>query len=750
MSTDATYSKNPGFPLFAPARMRRSLPRAVAQDSPDVPERGRSEPSVPERPERGLRPGDPYPVFRAAILFCVPLLACSAVPSGNRLAEEKSPYLRLHASNPVDWLPWGEEALERARREDRPLFISIGYSTCRWCHVMARESFENEAIAKRMNEGFVCVKVDREERPDVDYFYLSAARAMGWRTGWPTSVWATPDGRPFFIGVYFPPEDREGEPGFPTLLQRFAKEWREARGRLEEQAETAVRAVLAAHEPLREAPVPPDVAVAEIKKTFDAKRGGFGPPPRFPRPPLLELLLRWHARAGDVEALRRVEATVHAIRLGAIHDQIGGGVHRYAVDAAWRVPHFEKMLYDQALLSRVCLQLFQITGNPEYAEFARETLDFVLREMTSADGAFFSALDAESAGREGAFYLWTAEEIRKLLPGRAGEVFCRAWGVTGSGHPSLPAGLHALYRARTAKELAAEFGLDEDRVERLVCEGRERLRIQRNRRVRPAVDDWVLLDWNALAIGSFALAGAVLEEPRYIDAARRAWEFARRNLRGGDGWLHGWREGAGKAEAFLDDHAYLAQALFLLYQATFEEEFLEECERVVEALRGRFRRAEGGFFLGPPGPLPRLVRKVEREMPSGLGVAAMLLGRLGDLFGREEWKRDAAVSEQFGGNPFDQPTLVSARLGNPTVRIVIAGAGGEAERMIRLLRRRYLPDVVVVRIPPEGASPRLLRLVPSLAGLGSPGAAQAFVHVGGSRVLAARNADELERWLDGR
>ncbi|MGH2685049.1 MAG: thioredoxin domain-containing protein, partial [Actinomycetota bacterium] len=481
----------------------------------------------------------------------------------NRLAKATSPYLLQHADNPVDWYEWGDEAFERARREDRPILLSVGYAACHWCHVMERESFENEDIARLMNERFVSVKVDREERPDVDSIYMDAVQAMSGHGGWPMTVFLTPDGQPFFAGTYFPPEDRHGMPGFPKVLEAVSDAWRDRREDAVTQGQRVIDAIgrspSASKDPLDESIL--RGAFDGLERAFDPEFGGLGPAPKFPQPMTLELLLRMHVRGWD-GALEMVTTTLDHMAAGGIYDQLGGGFHRYSTDPVWLVPHFEKMLYDNAQLARLYTHALQVTGNHAYELVARNTLDYLLREMRHPDGGFFSAQDADSEGVEGKFFVWSWDE----LVAEAGEEAATALGATPDGNWE---GTNIPWRPYPDR------AIDEPT--------RERLLEIRERRVKPSTDDKVLASWNGLAISAFAVAGRVLGESRYVDAAVGAADFVVTALRRDDGrLLRAWREGRTSGPAFLDDHALMAAACLDLYETTFEVRWFEEARSLAD------------------------------------------------------------------------------------------------------------------------------------------------------------------------
>ncbi|MBP9865526.1 MAG: thioredoxin domain-containing protein, partial [Candidatus Omnitrophica bacterium] len=529
----------------------------------------------------------------------------------NRLAREKSPYLLQHAHNPVDWYPWGPEAFEKARKENKPIFLSIGYSTCHWCHVMEEESFTNPGIAELLNQYFVSVKVDREERPDVDQVYMQAVQSMSGSGGWPMSVFLTNDLKPFYGGTYFPPEDRWGRPGFSTVLKSLHEKWLNEKESIQ-QAGKELTEHLAAHAVRAEAetqvlgPETLQTAYAQLDGTFDVRYGGFGRAPKFPRSHDLSLLLRYWKRTGEKKALGMVETTLVEMARGGIYDHLGGGFHRYSTDHKWHVPHFEKMLYDQALLAKTYLEAYQATGKAAYADTARGILDYVRRNLCDEDGGFYSAEDADSlpppsrhkeggqAGRgsvpdkaqphkkiEGAFYVWSAAELQAVLGEELAAIVGDYYGVKPDGNAENDphgefTGKNIFYQAHTLEELAEKYGKTHAELTTLLAAARKRLFDVREARPKPHLDDKVLTDWNGLMISAFAMAGRVLNEPVYLQTARRAADFLTAKLRDKHGrLLHRWREGDAAIPAFLDDYAFFIQGLCDLYEAGFEARDLQ-------------------------------------------------------------------------------------------------------------------------------------------------------------------------------
>jgi uncharacterized protein YyaL (SSP411 family) len=572
-----------------------------------------------------------------------------SAPGKNRLTSETSPYLLQHADNPVDWYPWGEAAFAKAKAENKPILVSIGYSSCHWCHVMEHESFENEDIAKLMNELFVCVKVDREERPDVDEIYMSAIHMMGQQGGWPLNVFLTPDGKPFFGGTYFPPETRYGRIGWPELLKSVAEIWKTRREDVGAQAGELTQALqqMSLYESVSALPEAElfQRASDQTLARYDSTYGGFGGAPKFPPHETLEFLLRRHARSGNRRERDVVDHTLKAMARGGIYDQLGGGFHRYSVDEKWLVPHFEKMLYDNAQLARIYVGAYQLTRDPEHARIAREVLDYVLREMTGPKGGFYSATDADSEGREGKFFVWTKAEIESLL-GEDAVLFNRAYGVTEEGnfedphHPPAPGekGMNVLHLVYTADEVAKQEKIAPEEAAKRLASARRTLLAARAKRVPPGLDDKVLVSWNGLMIGALAYAGRVLDEPRYVDAAERAADFILKEMRTRDGrLLRTWREGQAKIPAFLEDYAFLADALLDLYEATFELHRLQEAKELASEMNRLFGDEERGGWYHTPADATDLVARVktptDAATPSANAVAVQVMIRLGALTG---------------------------------------------------------------------------------------------------------------------
>jgi uncharacterized protein len=625
----------------------------------------------------------------------------------NRLAEETSPYLLQHAHNPVEWFPWGQEALARAKREDKPILLSIGYAACHWCHVMERESFEDDAIAARMNEHFVCIKVDREERPDLDTIYMQATVAMGGSGGWPMTVFLTPDDRaPFFAGTYFPPVAKHGRPGFGTLLERIAELWHNERQTLVAQAQDLVEELSARAKPALPASVGQraiEAAVDQLRQAFDATHGGFGSAPKFPPSAALELLLRHHRLSGDEDSLAMVRKTLDAMAAGGIYDHLAGGFARYSTDERWLVPHFEKMLYDNASLVPVYAQAFQLTGEVRDAEVVRETLDYVLREMTGEDGAFYSATDADSEGVEGKYFVWTPAEVTAILAPEQAEAFCAFYDVTPQGNWE---GHSVLHTERRPAEVAAELALDEATLIALLGEAKRKMLAARQDRVPPQLDDKVLTAWNALMIRAFAEGGRALDEARYRDAAEKAADFIWDRMRRPDGGLfRTTRAGRTHLDAYLEDYAYLCDALVDTYEATGAIRHLRRARSFAERMLNDFLD-EGvpGFFDTAQDHEALVVRTRDGQdgaMPSANAVAARALLRLSWHLGRDDWKVLAIDAVRAHGQLIERAPrafctslcVADMVLEGPT-EIVAVGEGRQG--LLAAAGQRYLPNRIVV------------------------------------------------------
>jgi uncharacterized protein len=603
----------------------------------------------------------------------------------NRLGREKSPYLLQHARNPVDWYPWGEEAFAKARKEDKPILLSIGYSTCHWCHVMERESFENEEIARLMNEHFVCIKLDREERPDVDKIYMTAVQALTGQGGWPLNAFLTPELKPFFGGTYFPPAARWGHPGWPQLLLRIAELWKTQRPAIMADSVKLAEALAAygagPNEQAGEVPAEAfDAALEALRSRYDEARGGFGDQPKFPMPVNLNFLIRHPSP----EARRMTLETLRAMARGGIYDHVGGGFHRYSTDGDWRVPHFEKMLYDNAQLAINYLEAFQLTGEEDFARIARETLDYVLRDMTSPEGAFYSAEDADSEGKEGFFYLWTEAEIRELLGARA-DAFIAAYGVEKNGN--APVDPHGDFTGRNILYAKKPAGLAKER---------EALRVARAKRPHPHLDDKILVSWNGLMISALAKAAGALGEPRYLAAAEKAAAFTQAKLVAKGRLLRRWRDGEAKGPAVSDDYAFLAQGLIDLYEAGGKPEWLDWAVSLHETLLKLYGGPNGGLYLTAEGDDPNLITRVMEDSdnvePCASSVAALNGLRLAQLRDREDLRESAEKTLRLFA-----PLMLERSLALPQMLVAADFARGPVKQTVIAAETLTSPGVAELR-----------------------------------------------------
>jgi uncharacterized protein YyaL (SSP411 family) len=629
----------------------------------------------------------------------------------NHLAAENSPYLRQHVHNPVDWYPWGPEALERARKLDRPIFLSIGYSACHWCHVMERESFEDPEIARILNEHFVSIKVDREERPDVDQIYMNAVQLLTGQGGWPLSMFLTPDQRPFYGGTYFPPDDRYGRPGFKRLLRAVAEAWQARRDELVAQAAELTGHLKELGNVRREeGELEPELirsAVRALAANFDPAHGGFGGAPKFPRAMDVRLLLRAWKRFGDDDALAMARRTLDGMARGGIYDLLGGGFHRYSTDARWLVPHFEKMLYDNALLAVAYLEAYQATGAALYRAVVEETLGYVRREMTSPEGAFYSSQDADSDGVEGKFFVWSAEEIEAVLGPDQADWFAEAYGVSREGNWE---GHNVLHRARTDEQMARLRCVPESEVAARLAEARRRLFDTREHRVRPGRDEKVLASWNGLMIDAFARAAQALDDPAHAEVAARAADFVLTRMRGPDGRLRRTVTSGTEAKlnAYLEDYSFLANALVSLFEATFEARWKEAALELVKVMIDQFADPVEGGFYDTGRDHERLLTRTkdphDGSTPSGNSMAATALLRLARLTGANEWgDRAAATLRHFSGVMASAPGAAGQMLCaldfyvGPVQEITVVGdpAAADTRRVLRAVRSGFRPNQVV-------------------------------------------------------
>jgi uncharacterized protein YyaL (SSP411 family) len=643
-------------------------------------------------------------------------------PFRNRLANETSPYLLQHAHNPVDWWPWGQEALTRAKLLDRPVFLSIGYAACHWCHVMERESFEDEATARFLNEHFIAIKVDREERPDLDQVYMGAVQALTGGGGWPMSVFLTPDGRPFYGGTYFPDEPRHGLPSFRQLLEGIDLAWKTQRADLEQTGAQLVGQLVQSQRlpAVQAAPTPEllETAVTILERTADARNGGWGGAPKFPQAMTIEFLLR-RAAAGVPGTLTVAGKALDAMADGGIHDQLGGGFHRYATDAHWLVPHFEQMLYDNAQLARVYLHAWSVAGEPRFRDVATGVLDYLLREMRTADGAFAASQDADTEGVEGATFTWRADEIEQEL-GADAALFASAYGVTPDGNWE---GVTILSRARSVAELGEAFSLEPAEVESRLVAARGRLLARRAQRPQPARDDKALAAWNGLAIGAFADAARLLEasDPaaadRYRAAAAAAAEAILAGLLGADGRLgRSWKDGRASGAGVLEDYADLADGLLALYEATFDERWFTTARRLADGIVERFADPEGGFFdtaIDHERLVTRPKDPQDNATPSGSAMATFVLLKLAALTGEGRY-RSIAERALATITPFTAryPTAfaqwlqaMDLSLADVAEVAIVGDPGDPATRaLVRVAAGEYAPSRVVAVAPDGDAS----------------------------------------------
>jgi uncharacterized protein len=637
----------------------------------------------------------------------------------NRLAEETSTYLLQHAHNPVDWYPWGEEALARAKAEDKPILLSVGYSACHWCHVMEHESFEDEHTAASMNDLFICIKVDREERPDIDEIYMKAVQMLTGHGGWPMTVFLTPDLKPFFAGTYFPPQDKHGIPSFSRVLTSVASAWNEQRDSVESSA-SEITKHLAVFEKVPETRTELHQRVIErsvdtLYRAFDKDFGGLGGAPKFPHPSALSLIMQhcvenstWQY-AGWKNCHEMLVKTLDEMACGGIYDQLGGGFARYSVDRQWLIPHFEKMLYDNAQLCRNYLQGYQLTGRPFWAQIGRETLEFVLREMTTAGGAFYSSLDADSEGVEGKFYAWTPAEITAVLGATDGEWLCAIYGVINSGPGNFEHGTSVLHLMDTPDGLAKARNMTTEELWKRLNPLRERLLQAREKRIRPGRDEKVLLSWNGLMISAFVDGYRILGEPTYLAVARRAADFVLASMMRNDRLLRTWGRGQAKLPGYLDDYTYFIQALLDLASVDFDTKWLEMAMKLNQVVLDQFTDSNDGSFFYSSKEHERLIARTktfyDAAIPSPSAVAAMNLLRLGTIFDRQDLKERAEKLLDIYAPFFEKiPDQFSSFLLAleaylvPAAEIVfVADADGDGwQAMLQAINSRFIPNAVVL------------------------------------------------------
>jgi uncharacterized protein YyaL (SSP411 family) len=636
----------------------------------------------------------------------------------NRLARETSPYLLQHADNPVDWYPWGDEAFQQARSEDKPVLLSIGYSACHWCHVMEHESFENEEIAGLMNDNFICIKVDREERPDLDQIYMAAVQAMASGGGWPLTVFLTPDARPFFGGTYFPPEDRQGLPGFPRVLKAIAEAYRTRRETIDNTTNEIAKLL---YDMTRAPTGGESLAERILKDAFanlvqgrDTRNGGFDGAPKFPHPMAMEFLLRYYQRYHDPIALETVELTLEKMSRGGIYDQIGGGFHRYTVDGQWQVPHFEKMLYDNALLSRCYLQAYRVTGRQDFAEIAKGTLDYVLREMRSPEGGFYSTQDADSEGEEGKYYLWSPGEIIDILGLETGLQVIRYFGVTDEGN----------FEGRNILHLTGR-----EKPSDTILEAKKLLLREREKRIKPGRDEKVLASWNGLLLTSLAEAAGILKRQDYLDAAIAAAKLLTGPMTAGGSLMHVFMDGRARIEGFLEDYAAVCGGLLSLYRTTFESKWLKASMELAGRMVENFYDDKTGLLFDTPKGQKDLIVRPRNEndgaTPAGTSLATDVLLKLAVLSGNAQWAKVAerglhSVKKNLSGVPLGYSQWLNDLdfyVASP-MEIIIAGKQDtpETRELLEVIEEGWHPNRIVAAYDPN--DPETLRSLPVFEGRG--------------------------------
>ena len=636
----------------------------------------------------------------------------------NRLVNETSPYLLQHANNPVDWYPWGEEALGRARDEDKPILLSIGYSACHWCHVMERESFENDDIAEIMNLNFVNIKVDREERPDLDAVYMEAVQMLTGSGGWPMTVFLTPDGKPFYGGTYFPPVDRHNMPGFPRLLETVSQAYRNSNSEIRRVTDQLTEQMgRTANMPRGTGALDESIlhnAYNSLATNFDYQNGGVGSAPKFPQAMTLEILLRYHAHGHNERALSMLDLTLEKMARGGIYDQVGGGFHRYATDAFWLVPHFEKMLYDNALLARLYLHTLLATGRALYRRITEEILDYVLREMTGEHGGFFSATDADSEGEEGKFFVWSPEEIEEALGSEDAGLFSAFYGVSQRGNFE---GKNILNISVKATDFAERQGVTLERLLDVIRRGKETLRLAREEREHPLLDDKALASWNGLMLRAFAEAGAALERQDYLDAAAKNAAFLLEVMRPEGTLLRSYREGQAKLHGFLEDYSFVADGLLSLYEATFQQRWLDGAVELADEMISLFWDEGEGCFYDTGRDHEELVIRprdvFDNAQPCGGSVASDVLLRLSVITGNEDYASKAVaplrtLAELMGRAPAGTGRWLAALdfyLSTPK-EVAVVGPLDDPDTvaLLRTVNGRYLANRVIVGADGESAA----------------------------------------------
>lgn len=700
----------------------------------------------------------------------------SSPKQANHLILEKSPYLLQHVYNPVDWYPWGDEALTKAVKEDKPIFLSIGYSTCHWCHVMAHEAFEDQEVADFLNEYFIAIKVDREERPGLDQIYMAATQAMTGSGGWPMSLFLFPDTKPFYAGTYFPPRAGYGRPGFLEILQAIQKAWMTDRKSLSLSAEqiTAHIRTTGSEKSKSLEKSWPDQGFSQLEESYEPKYGGFSQAPKFPRPAVLDFLLRYYKATGEKGARDMALSTLEQMAAGGMYDHVGGGFHRYSVDGRWRVPHFEKMLYDQSQLASTYLSAFQLTGNREYKKIAIQILEYVLRDMQDSNGGFYSAEDADSVNpynpvehSEGAFYIWTEGEIDSLLPGVQGALFKACYGVEKNGNalhdPQKEfTGRNILYQDKDLAEAARTLKLSDQEAEELLLDARGKLLSRRQTRTAPHLDGKIITAWNGLMISAFARAAMVIEDDRYLHAANRATDFLLNNLVVNGELVRRWREGEARYAAGLDDYSFLVQGLLDLYAVSHDPARLRAAVELTERMIELFSDEKGGFYDTPQSALllARMKAAYDGAEPSGNSVAAMNLLRLAGVSGKTQWtelaiKTIESFGETLAGYPPALPLMLSAMdfLMDKPRQIVIAGGRDDSDTrdLLREVSSRYLPNTVLLLADGGKNQEFLKEQLPFLATMTKiDGHATAYVCEDFTCKMPVTTGKELAALLDGK
>jgi uncharacterized protein YyaL (SSP411 family) len=637
----------------------------------------------------------------------------------NRLIHETSPYLRQHAHNPVDWYSWGPEALERAKKEDKPILLSIGYSACHWCHVMERESFENEEIAKIMNQHFVNIKVDREERPDLDTIYMNYVQMSTGSGGWPMTVFLTPDQVPFFGGTYFPPDDRYGRPGFPKLCVAVADAYKNKKKEIGEHGPEVLKSLREMNQlsPSSEKLTLKslDSAYENLSQRFDTTHGGFAGAPKFPGSMSLSFCLRYYLRTSERKALDFVELSLDKMAHGGMYDQLGGGFHRYSVDDHWLVPHFEKMLYDNALLSRLYLEAYQLTGKPLYRRIVEEILDYVKREMTSPEGGFYSTQDADSEGEEGKFFVWTPDQVKHILGEKEGSLFCLYYDVTPRGNFE---GKNILNVPRSLEDIAQGTQIHPDELNAILAKGRERLFQEREKRIKPHRDEKVLASWNGLMLVSFVRAASVLDRHDYLEIATKNAQFVMTHLSSKDRLLRTYKDGKSKLNGYLEDYSNYVEGLIELYEVRGEKSWLDRAATLNEVMLEQFWDETGsGFYLTGKDHEPLIARVkdfYDNATPAGSSVAVFNLLKLAILTANESYRSKAQanlelMSASLSRYPGGFGYLLEAADFNlgPVREIAVIGRreDSQTQRLLKRIYQQYLPNKVVSLLDPDDKSP---------------------------------------------